>query len=202
MAAYGVILRSPGGPSQKNSVTRWSGDLFETQQYYHLVLSEGGWAGRVFKKKKKRQASGFAFDSVVHFFFFGDQLYILFWWILPPICTLSIHCRRAKQKWTRDWKKSCFLFFFFESLQFMSKDLYMIVCSKKQQQQQQKCPFFFFQVRWSNEQLSKPCWWHKVISLAQNLPVSRDVTEWMRAWVLRARYEIINFFTGVIEKWT
>lgn len=51
----------------------------------------------------------------------------LFRWFYLLICTLSIHCRRAK-KIELDMRKM--FFFCHQEFTFMSKDLYMTVCSK------------------------------------------------------------------------
>lgn len=68
--------------------SRWSvpqivlhpGGALKTQQYNHHVLSEGG--------------RGFLIFGA----FWWPTLYFFWWFFLPPICTLSIHFRRAKNK--------------------------------------------------------------------------------------------------------
>lgn len=127
MAAYGVILRAPSGPSQKKCYPLIRGPL-ETQQYYHLVLSEGGWAGRGFKTSR-----WFCFWLCGAFFFsffvtnsllcFGDFYHHLH----------SLHVQQEGKKKELDLKtssKAVFNSFCHWEFTFMSNDLYMTVCSK------------------------------------------------------------------------
>lgn len=106
-----------------------------------------GRAGRrVFKDKQVV----FALDSVVHcflfLFFFGDQLLYIFFnfYLLSALSPYSA----GGEKVTIDEEKTavCFGVFLIIEFTFMSKTLYMTVCSKN----------VLFSVCQSNEQLSKP----------------------------------------------
>lgn len=161
-------LRSPSGPSLK-VLPLDVGKPLETQQYLPSCAfwqEEGGCEGGG-TRGWLRQAGGFAFDSVVRFvfvcFFVYDQLFLIFF--SSYLHSLSIHCRRAKTKKKISWDENLrfvVVFVFFQKIKkkftFMSKDLYMTVCSKNKE------TFFTLLVTWTT------VW---TFSLAQNLPVRR-----------------------------
>lgn len=138
-----------------------------------LFRGRGG-AGRVFKTSKWSKFFFFAFDSVVHFY--GDQLYILFWWIWPPICTLSKHCRRTKLT-----KVSCFFFvFFFEKLFLFFLSLRVYIHVKK------ICTWLFVAKK-KKSFFSLLVTWTTLVNHSDGIkfffctePPRKEVTEWER----------------------
>lgn len=127
----------------------------ETQQYYHRVLSEGGWAGRVSKDK---QVVLLLTLWCIFFFWWWPTLYF----ILMNF-TSYLHSLHTLQ----EGKKSFFFSICHWEFTLMSKDLYMTVSEMS-----------FCSLLVKRTIKRKPYWWHKVLLLHRT---SRrgTATEWM-----------------------
>lgn len=100
MAAYGVFFPR-SRPSDPEIVLPIRGPRDTA------ILPSCVFRGRLFRQGFYRQAGGFCFWFCGAFCFdFVTNSILFFWWTWPPICTLSIHCRRAKI--TRFKRKKCF----------------------------------------------------------------------------------------------
>lgn len=109
MAAYGVFFFPRSRPSDPEIVLpiRGPGDT--------AILPSCVFPGRLFRQGFQRQAGGFCFWFCGAFYFYfvtNSILFFFFWWTWPPICTLSIHCRRAKITRFKRKKKTMFLSLF------------------------------------------------------------------------------------------